>query len=80
MLFLKGGVAGCFGTRKPREKWAEKRKSFQSQRLPAAEIGALPVKNSITIDCFSQVLHYLTNSIRYFAIFSSKYALFNNDK
>ena len=29
---------------------------------------------------FSQVLHFLKDSIQYFAIFSSKYALFNIDK
>ena len=61
-----GGGAGYFGKRKSREKWSEKRKSFQNQRQPAAEIGALPVENSIIIYCFSQVLHFLTDSIRYF--------------
>ena len=46
----------------------------------ATEIEAMPVENSIVIYCFFQVLHFLTNSIRYFAIFWSKYALFNIDK
>ena len=75
-----GGGAGYFGKRKSREKWSEKRKSFQNQRQPAAEIGALPVENSIIIYCLSQALHFLTDSMRYFAIFSSKYALFNIDR
>ena len=76
----KGGGAGYFGKRKSREKWSEKRKSSQNQRQPATEIEAMPVENSIVIYCFSQVLHFLTDSIRYFAIFSSTYALFNIDK
>ena len=69
MILSKGGGAGYFGKRKSREKWSEKQKSFQNQRQPTAKIGALPVENFIVIHCFSQVLHYLTDLIRYFAIF-----------
>ena len=74
-LAIWGGwvvCAGYFRKGKSRVKWLEKRKSFKNQRQPAAEIGILQVENSIIIYCFSQILHFLTDLIRYFAIFSSK--------
>ena len=48
----RGGSAAYNGKWKSREKWSGKRKSFQNQQQPAAEIGALPVENSIIIFCF----------------------------
>ena len=66
-----GRGAAYFGKRKSREKWSGKRKSFQNHQQPATEIGALPVENSTIIYCISQVLHFLTESVRYFAIFLS---------
>ena len=44
---LKRGGAAYFSKRKSQEKWLGKRKSFQNQQQPAAEIGALPVENFI---------------------------------
>ena len=55
-------------------------KLFKNQRQPAAEIGVLLIENSIISYCFSQVLHFPTDSILYFAIFLSKYALNNIDR
>ena len=69
MIFIREG-AGYFG----------KQKSFKNQRQPAAEIGVLPIANYIIIYYFSQVLHFLTYSIRFFGTFPSKYALDNIDR
>ena len=62
------GGADYLGKRKSRKKWSEKRKSRKNQRQSAAEIEVLSIRNSIIIYCFSQVLNFLADSIRHFAI------------
>ena len=53
------GGAAYFGKWKSREKWSGKWKSFQNQQQPAAEMGALPVENSIIIFCFLKYCIFL---------------------
>ena len=66
----KGGGAGYCGKRKSREKWSEKRKSFQNQQQPAAEIGALPVEKSIIIFCFLK--YYISLKIQFSILLFSR--------
>ena len=71
MQLLEGGAQGISANRNLKKKLLEKRKSFKNQQQQATDIGVLPNGNALVVYCYSQILHFLTDSKRDFAILSS---------